>query len=205
MQFIPIVEPQVPPPFPKNQSAPVSVSERSVTPRMFGRFLSAIFDEWYARDRGSVFVQTFEVALQSWLGMPQSLCIFSETCGNALALEHNGDLFSCDHFVYDAYRLGNILDTPLKSMVDSYEQRQFGFDKSDSLPAYCRSCDVRFACNGECPKNRISLTPTGEPGLNYLCEGYKMFFHHIASRMDEMAKFIAEEHARRKMTNDRVR
>lgn len=194
MQFIPIVEPSEPPPFRTNE--PIPVSDRSVNALKFGRFLSAIFDEWYKKDYGKVFVQTFEVALQSWIGLPQSLCVFSETCGNALALEHNGDLYSCDHFVYDGYRLGNILTTPLQSMVNSLEQREFGFHKRDSLPSYCRSCDVRFACNGECPKNRIILTPDGEPGLNYLCEGYKYFFHHITPTMDDLADHMRKEMAK---------
>ena len=130
------------------------MSERSVRAEQYGRFLSAVFDEWVRRDVGKVFVQTFDVALGSWLGQ-HNLCIVSPTCGNALALEHNGDLYSCDHYVEPAYLLGNILDRPLREMVDSDEQRRFGQDKLDSLPRYCRDCDVSFACYGECPRNRF--------------------------------------------------
>jgi uncharacterized protein len=159
--------------------------------RQFGRFLTTIFDEWVHRDVGKVFVQTFDAALGSWLGL-HSLCIFSPTCGEALALEHNGDLYSCDHYVEPDYRLGNIRDTPLLEMVASEKQRKFGRDKLDTLPDYCRKCDVLFACNGECPRNRFIETPDGEPGLNYLCEGYKMFFRHITPEMTTMASLLRQ-------------
>jgi uncharacterized protein len=165
------------------------VTERSVKPEQFGRFLVAIFDEWVRRDVGKVFVQTFDAALASWLGQ-HSLCIFAPTCGGALALEHNGDLYSCDHYVEPQYKLGNIKDTPLIRMAASDQQRAFGRDKRDSLPRYCRSCEVLFACNGECPRNRFIQTPDGEPGLNYLCAGYKHFFTHIRRAMDIMADLL---------------
>ena len=131
----------------------------------------------------------FDVTLESWLGMEPSLCVFRPTCGGAMALEHNGDLYSCDHYVYPENKLGNILEQPLAALVNSVQQRTFGLDKRDSLPRYCRDCDVRFACNGECPKHRFILPPDGEPGLNYLCAGYKRFFHHV----DPYMKFMANE------------
>jgi uncharacterized protein len=167
------------------------VTERSVGAEQFGRFLIAIFDEWVRRDVGEVFVQTFDVALGSWLGQ-HSLCIFSPTCGSALALEHNGDLYSCDHYVEPGYLLGNILQTPMAELVGSEKQRAFGLDKLSSLPKYCRECDVRFACHGECPRNRFITTPDGEPGLNYLCAGYKAFFKHIDSAMKTMANLLRQ-------------
>jgi uncharacterized protein len=156
------------------------VSERSVRPEQFGRFLIQIFDEWVRHDVGQVYVQTFEAAVRNWLRMPSSgMCVFEPTCGLGPALEHNGDLYSCDHFVEPDYLLGNIMETPMVKMVASERQRQFGLDKRDSLPRYCRECDVRFACHGECPKNRFVTTPHGEGGLNYLCPGWKAFFHRI--------------------------
>jgi uncharacterized protein len=165
------------------------VTERSVGAEQFGRFLIAIFDEWVRRDVGKVFVQTFDVALGSWLGQ-HNLCIFSPTCGNAVALEHNGDMYSCDHYVEPEYRLGNIRETPMGKLVASKKQRAFGQHKLDSLPKYCRECEVRFACHGECPRNRFITTPDGEPGLNYLCAGYKRFFNHITPAMNTMAGLL---------------
>jgi uncharacterized protein len=165
------------------------VSAWSVEPRQYGVFLCTIFDEWVRRDVGKCFVQLFDVTLESWLGLEPSLCVFRPTCGGAMALEHNGDLYSCDHYVYPENKLGNILEQPLPSLVNSAQQRSFGLDKRDSLPRYCRECDVRFACNGECPKHRFISTPDGEPGLNYLCAGYKLFFHHV----DPYMKFMANE------------
>jgi uncharacterized protein len=167
------------------------VTERSVVAEQFGRFLIAIFDEWVHRDVGKVFVQTFDVALGSWLGQ-HNLCIFSPTCGDALALEHNGDLYSCDHYVEPDHLLGNIRQTPLADLVASKKQRAFGKDKLNSLPRYCRECEVRFACHGECPRNRFMTTPDGEPGLNYLCAGYKLFFNHIDPAMKTMASLLRQ-------------
>lgn len=166
------------------------VTERTVRPEQWGRFLIAVFDEWVRHDVGNVFVQLFESALASWLGLPASLCIFAETCGNALALEHNGDLYSCDHFVEPKFRLGNIKEDHLVQLVASDQQRAFGNAKRDTLPRYCRECKVRFACNGECPRNRFVHTPDGEPGLNYLCAGYKAFFTHIDHPMKIMADLL---------------
>ena len=167
------------------------VTERSVTAEQFGRFLTTIFDEWVRRDVGKVFVQTFDVALGSWLGQ-HNLCIFSPTCGNAVALEHNGDLYSCDHYVEPEYLLGNISKTPMDALVSSPKQRAFGQHKRDSLPKYCRECPVLFACYGECPRNRFISTPDGEPGLNYLCAGYKRFFNHINPAMNTMAGLLRQ-------------
>ena len=165
------------------------VTERSVKPEQYGRFLIAIFDEWVKRDVGKVFVQSFDAALANWVGQP-SLCIFQPTCGNALALEHNGDLYSCDHFVEPRFLLGNIQETHLIELVASDQQRKFGQDKFDTLPKYCRQCEVLFACYGECPRNRFIRTPEGEPGLNYLCVGYKLFFNHINHPMRIMAELL---------------
>jgi len=141
---------------------------------------------------GTVFVQSFDAALASWLGTGSPLCLFSETCGNALALEHTGDVYSCDHFVEPRYRLGNIAERHLLDLVASPQQRRFGADKRDSLPRYCRECPVRFACHGECPRNRFIETPDGEPGLNYLCAGYKAFFGHIDGPMRQMADLLRQ-------------
>ena len=169
-----------------------AVTDRSVDPEAWGRFLIEVFDEWVRRDVGTVFVSHFDAALASWVGVPPALCIFQPTCGDAVALEHNGDLYSCDHFVEPAHLLGNISDTHLVDLVASPQQRPFGAAKLDTLPRYCRDCDVRFACHGECPKNRFTLTPDGEPGLNYLCAGYLAFFRHIDTLMRRMADLLQQ-------------
>ena len=171
------------------------VTDRSITPEQYGRFLIGVFEEWVRRDVGEVYVQMFDVALANWHGEPPSLCIHSETCGTALALEHNGDLYSCDHFVEEGYRLGNIIETPMADLVASDQQRAFGLAKRSRLPAFCRSCDVRFACHGGCPKDRFVTTPDGEPGLNYLCAGYKAFFHHVDEPMRQMSALLAQGRA----------
>ena len=186
VQFIPIVERDNTTGFQEGER----VTDRSVTGRQYGQFLIAVFDEWVRRDIGRVFVQLFDICLGVWLGEPSSLCVFRETCGEALALEHNGDLFSCDHFVEPRHRLGNVTETPLAELVGSPQQRRFGLDKRASLPRYCRECEVRFICNGGCPKDRILTTPDGEPGLNYLCEGFKAFFTHIDRPMKIMANLV---------------
>lgn len=166
------------------------VTDRSVGGALFGDFLIAIFDEWRRRDIGRVFVQMFDVTLAAYMGLPPTLCIFSETCGGALAVEHNGDLYSCDHFVEPKHLLGNIRRAHMADLASSPQQQAFGRDKRDSLPAYCRNCDVRFACNGGCPKERFTTTPDGETGLNYLCAGYKAFFRHVAEPMRAMGELI---------------
>ncbi len=167
------------------------VTERSVGGAQYGRFLCAIFDEWVRRDVGQVFVQLFDTTLGAHVGQ-YSLCIFSPTCGNALALEHNGDLYSCDHYVEPDYLLGNIQQTHMIELVASDKQRQFGRDKQETLPRYCRECEVRFACNGGCPRNRFIQTPDGEEGLNYLCAGYKLFFNHTHRPMQMMADLLRQ-------------
>jgi uncharacterized protein len=163
------------------------VTGRSVTGEQYGRFLIDVFEEWVRRDVGEVFVQMFDVALANWVGEPPVLCVHSETCGGALALEHTGDLYSCDHFVEPQFKLGNIAEHRMLDLVASQQQRQFGLDKRDTLPRFCRECDVRFACHGGCPKDRFVATPDGEPGLNYLCPGFKAFFHHVDGPMRFMA------------------
>ncbi len=190
MQFIPTVERVVQdasslvlPGF----KAEARITEWSVDAEQYGDFLIAIFDEWTQNDVGRQYVQIFDIALEAWIGRSVSLCVFRETCGDALAVEHNGDLYSCDHFVYPENKLGNIMESPLMALISSENQIRFGKDKRDKLPKYCRTCDVRFVCNGGCPKNRFIKTPHGEEGLNYLCAGYKKFFRHIDSSMRFMA------------------
>lgn len=171
------------------------VTDRSVEPEAYGRFLNDVFDEWVSRDVGEVFVQMFDVALANWYGEAPGLCVFSETCGLALALEHNGDLYSCDHYVEPDYLLGNIADTPMIDLIASERQRRFGLAKRDSLPSFCRECEVRFACHGGCPRNRFATTPDGEQGLNYLCPGYKSFFNHVDRAMRVMCDLLARGRA----------
>jgi uncharacterized protein len=139
---------------------------------------------------GRTYVQIFDVALGIWANVGYGLCVFSPTCGTAVAMEHNGDVYACDHYVYPEYLRGNIMHTPLQELVGSPEQIQFGKDKAETLPRYCRKCEVRFACNGECPKHRFIKTPDGEEGLNYLCAGYKRFFTHIDPYMKTMAQLL---------------
>lgn len=167
-----------------------AVTPRSVTGRQYGDFLIAVFDEWVRRDVGRVYVQIFEMALDAWLGQLPSLCVFRPTCGKTLVMEHNGDLYVCDHFVEPKNRLGNIRRNPLSEMVGSEQQKRFGLAKQNTLPRYCRMCDVRFVCQGGCPKNRFLYTPEGEPGLNYLCEGYRSFFIHTDQPMRDIAAAI---------------
>ncbi len=187
IQFIPVVE-RINEDGKTLYQQGVTVSENSVLPKQFGNFLTTIFDEWVRKDVGKIFVQTFEAAVRSWLNMPTGMCFFSPTCGSGVALEHNGDLYSCDHFVEPDYLLGNIQEHSMAELVGSDRQFKFGQDKLDTLPKYCRECEVRFACHGECPKHRFIHTPDGEPGLNYLCAGYKQFFTHI----DEPLKIMVD-------------
>jgi uncharacterized protein len=166
------------------------VTERTVGSEHWGDFLIAMFDEWLHHDVGTVFVPTFESAVASWTGAPGGQCIFQETCGSALALEHNGDVYSCDHFVEPEHLLGNIGTTHVVELIASPKQQEFGRAKAETLPRYCLDCDVRFACHGECPRNRFIRTPDGEDGLNYLCAGYKAFFHHIDHPMQLIAGLL---------------
>jgi len=184
MQFIPIVLRDNETGFQEGNT----LTPHSVTGKQYGSFLKAIFDEWVRRDVGTVFVQIFDVALAAWVGESPGLCAFDETCGTAMVLEHNGDLYSCDHFVEPRYYLGNIISRDLTELVTSDQQVSFTYAKRDSLPGYCRECSVKFICHGGCPKNRILSTPDGEPGLNYLCEGYRDFFTHISPSMQYMTE-----------------
>jgi serine-type anaerobic sulfatase-maturating enzyme len=185
VQFIPIVEPE-----PGSLPGTGQVTRRSVTGRAYGEFLMTIFDEWVGRDVGSVFVQIFDVALAAWAGQRPGLCIFEESCGRALALEHTGDLYSCDHFVDPEFLVGNVLRTELPVLVEGEQQQGFGLDKKAALPAHCQECEVRFVCNGGCPKNRLATTPDGERGLNVLCDGYRPFFNHIDPAMRYMVEAL---------------
>lgn len=175
---------------PEPGQPPLPVTEWSVPPGAYGDFLIAIFDQWVTRDVGRVFVQMFDVSLGIWSGHGPGLCLFLPDCGGGLALEHNGDLYSCDHFVYPKYRLGNIMNQSLGAMAESGPQQAFGRAKSATLPSVCRECDVLFACRGECPKHRFMSTPDGEPGLNYLCSDYQKFFRHVDPYMRRMAALM---------------
>jgi uncharacterized protein len=165
-----------------------TVTPLSVGPEQYGKFLIGVFDEWVRHDVGAIYVQHFDTALANWYGEPHGICVFSPTCGCAMVIEHNGDIYSCDHFVDREHLLGNILKVPLPDLVNSERQRQFGRDKREKLPEYCTKCPVLFACRGECPKNRFAKTPDGEAGLNYLCEGYRLFFSHINRPMKFMVR-----------------
>lgn len=169
------------------------VTEWSVKPLDYGNFMITIFDEWVRNDVGKYFVQLFDVTLANWVGEHPGLCVFAETCGDAMVIEHNGDVYSCDHFVYPEYILGNIKNTPLKDMARSAPQYAFGRSKLTSLPNYCIQCEYRFACHGECPKHRFETTPDGEPGLNYLCQAYKMFFSYVHPYMQYMGDELAQQ------------
>lgn len=177
IQFAPIVET-----YPDGR-----VTEWSVSPEKWGNFLIAIFNEWVRKDVGSYFVQYFDSALANWMGMNPGTCIFAKRCGHAGVMEFNGDVYSCDHFVSSKYKLGNIREKTLTEMMYSKQQIDFGNDKASGLSSKCKQCQFLFACNGECPKNRISTTPNNEK-INYLCEGYYRFFKHIAPYMDFMKK-----------------
>lgn len=166
------------------------VSKWSVSPRAYGKFLCDVFDSWYGHDIGKVFVQFFDVQLGLWMGQPSGLCVFAETCGNALALEHDGSLYACDHFVYPEYRLGSLAETPMRDMIWSGRMQDFGQAKTRDLTAQCRACSFRFACNGGCPKHRFAVSRDGEPGHNYFCESYMMFLRHAGKRMDKMAQML---------------
>lgn len=165
-------------------------TSRSVRPEQWGRFLVDVFDEWVRNDVGEVFVTMFDTALAAWLGLPSPMCIFAERCGTAIALEHNGDVYSCDHYVEPDHLLGNISTSTLVELVASPRQRAFGDAKVATLPSKCRSCEVRFACHGECPRNRFDPSPAGEPPINHLCAGYLSFFTHIDPAMRVMGDLL---------------
>jgi uncharacterized protein len=171
------------------------VTHRSVGPAQYGRFLIDVFEEWVRRDIGTVYVQMFDTALANWHGEPGGMCVHAKTCGLQLAIEHTGDLYSCDHYVEPGYLLGNIKDKHMLELIASPAQRKFGQDKFATLTKFCLDCDVRFACNGGCPKDRFATSPYGEPGQHYLCPGYKAFFHHVREPMQTMAGLLGANRA----------
>ncbi len=202
IQFIPIVEreadpeavklgiPLALPPSLTRVDESTAVTPWSVGPRQYGEFLIRVFEEWMSNDVGKIFVMNFEWNVGAWAGAGPSVCYLSPRCGRNLIMEYNGDVFSCDHFVYPAYRLGNILDGELSKMVESRQQIAFGESKETALPRYCHGCDFLFACRGGCPKHRFARSPDGDPGLNYLCEGFKEFYHYVDRPMKRMVDFI---------------
>ena len=183
IQFTPVVERDV------RNGKP---TDWSVTPERWGAFLCTIFDDWVRHDVGETFVQIFDATLANWCGVAPGLCSMAPACGHSVAMECNGDVYSCDHFVFPEYKLGNIRTRTFTEMMSDSRQINFGRAKSDALPRQCRECRWRFACHGECPKNRFLTDMYGQPGLNYLCEGYRSYFRHVASAMDFMANELAE-------------
>lgn len=171
------------------------LADFSVTPEQWGNFLCTIFDEWVKNDVGEYFIQLFDATLANWVGEQPGVCSLAKTCGHAGVMEFNGDVYSCDHFVFPQYKLGNVYSKTLVEMMYSDKQQQFGRNKFDSLPSQCKECQYLFACNGECPKNRFCKTASGEPGLNYLCKGYYQYFDHVAPYMDFMKKELLAERA----------
>ncbi len=166
------------------------VTHRSVGSQQYGRFMIEVFEEWVRRDIGTVYVQMFDTALANFHGEPGGMCVHAKTCGSQLAIEHTGDLYSCDHFVEPDYLLGNIQDKTMLELIASPQQKKFGQDKYDTLTQFCLDCDVRFACNGGCPKDRFAVAPSGESGQHHLCPSYKDFFHHVARPMDLMSRLL---------------
>lgn len=164
----------------------------SVTPQQWGVFLNTIFDDWVRHDIGETFVQIFDATLANWMGVTPGVCTLSDYCGHAAVMEHNGDIYSCDHFVFPEYRLGNIKSHSLWGMMNGERQQTFARMKTEGLPKQCKQCKWQFACHGECPRNRFDITQDGEQGLNYLCQGYKAFFSHVAPYMDMMKEKLNE-------------
>ena len=200
IQFTPIVERLVSHADGRHLACPTDKGEIplapfSVTPEQWGNFLCAIFDEWVRNDVGKFYVQLFDSTLANWVGEQPGVCTMARRCGHAGVMEHNGDVYTCDHFVFPEYKLGNILENTLVEMMYSDREQDFGDAKFKTLPTQCRECRFLFACNGECPKNRFVCTPDGEPGLNYLCKGYYRFFEHVAPAMDFMSRQLREHKA----------
>ena len=212
MQFIPCVEPKVfrnvapqmwdpasLPLFDSSAAHPGNpdsvVTDWSIDPDDWGYFLTKIWDDWYRRDIGKVFINLFETAVGQWMGKESQVCVYHEFCGKGVAMEHDGDLYSCDHYVYPDYKLGNIMRTSSSRMVFSDRQKEFGYAKFNTLPKRCRECKFLFACNGKCPKNRLIRTPEGEVGLNYLCSGLQKFWHHIDRDVHNICRRIARGEA----------
>jgi uncharacterized protein len=201
MQFLPAVEHVLPA---VNGKRPVIVKPGtqgsvmapwSVSAPGYGRFMTDIFDEWVLSDVGTYFVQAFDMTLAQWVGVKPGLCIYSETCGDAVVVEHNGDVYSCDHFVYPEFKLGNILETELTDLYQSQKQFDFGIRKRNNLPRQCLRCEYYFVCRGECPKHRFLKTEYGEDNLNALCEGFKYYYHHVAPYMDQMKQLLIQKKA----------
>ncbi len=180
---------------PDQENAQLKTAPFSVSPEQWGSFLCALFDEWVQHDVGRYYIQLFDATLANWMGVPPGVCSMAKTCGHAGVMEFNGDVYACDHYVFPAYKRGNIREKTLTEMMYSNEQLQFGRDKYEKLPAQCKACDYLFACHGECPKNRFLTTADGEPGLNYLCRGYHRFFTHVAPFMDFMKRELMAERA----------
>lgn len=194
--FLPLVE--------RDPEAENGVSNRSVPPGALGAFYSAIFDEWKREDIGRVIVQNFEEVAKTAMNQEHALCIFRKTCGDIPVVEHNGDYYACDHFVDTDHHLGNITETPLVELLECSEQMSFGKAKWDTLPQYCRQCDVLEMCYGGCPKDRFCRTPDGEPGLNYLCEGYKRFFHHCRPFVTALSDQWQKQPLERRMSQEQA-
>ena len=208
MQFMPVVEHVVYPDSgsgrPDKSARPViaepsdenaRIAQWSIGSIAFGKFMCDIFDYWVRNDVGKYFVNLFDATLANWCGAPVGTCVYAETCGGNSVLEHNGDLYACDHFVYPEYRLGNITDTSLKELMISQKQTKFGIDKRNGLPYKCIRCKYFFACHGECPKHRFNRTESGETGLNALCDGYYKFYSHVAPYMDKMKELLEQKTA----------
>lgn len=198
IQFTPIVERILPRRDGRNLASPMDINDIppadfSVSPEQWGNFLCTIFDEWVRNDVGQYFIQIFDATLANWVGEQPGVCSMAKTCGHAGVMEYNGDVYSCDHFVFPEYKLGNIRTQTLIEMMFGERQQKFGNDKYATLPGQCRNCRYLFACNGECPKNRFAVTADGEPGLNYLCAGYHRFFEHAAPYMDFMANELKNQ------------
>ena len=171
----------------------IPLSEASVAPEQWGYFLCAIFDEWVRKDVGKIFVEIFDCTLANWMGISPGICAYSKECGHAGVMEHNGDVYSCDHFVFPEYKLGNIRDYSLIDMLYGEQQQEFSRLKHSSLPRQCKECDMEFACHGECPKNRFMKDKYGDSGLNYLCPGYYHYYQHVAPYMDYMKQELMSQ------------
>ncbi len=198
MQFIPLVERfdesqnQLSGPIQDEEQKRYKVTPWSVSRQGYGHFMNAVFDEWIKHDVGAISVQLIDVQLDVWLGRPSSLCIYRKNCGSGVVMEHNGDVYSCDHFVYDKYKLGNMHEDSLDTLALSHQQQKFGEDKYDSLPNECLSCDYQKACYGGCPKHRFTATKTAETGLNYLCQSYMRFFNHAGPWIHQIAQLVRQ-------------
>ena len=200
IQFAPIVERIVPRKDGRHlahikDQVDAPLADFSVSPEQWGNFLCTLSDEWVVKDVGNYYIQLFDSTLANWVGAQPGVCTMAKTCGHAGVMEFNGDVYSCDHFVFPEYKLGNLRTSSLVEMMYSEKQNQFGLMKQTSLPTQCKECEFLFACNGECPKNRFIRTSTGEEGLNYLCKGFFQFFNHVAPAMDFMKKELMQKRA----------